>query len=648
MPRIRPALLLTLLLALLPAPSLLAAADDVRVKGLVMGEDPSGQLGPAEVAAGAIPLSPLPLAKDRHRLGTSDSAFWLKLEVTNDRPEAVLRWLEVGQARLREVTYHERIDGRWVTRPGGRAIPLSERELPTLTQVFSVDIPAHASKELLVRVASDTPIVIHPQLHATAELLERERNATRLEYFMAGAVILMLLFGVVMWLMLREPGFLVFGLLSLAFLLFRWSIKGMAFREFWPESPDWTRPAIGLSLSLVGMLLLILHRILLRTRELFPRIDRVLIGLIFSFALIGVLFLFLPHRPMMHFLTLWGLSIALFSPVLGYMAWRKGVVLWGYAFAGYVLPWQVTKLLYFSSIGWLPRVPATFSEPAMAISVLLASVIVLSGLGARVVLERRERMRIKEEQRAELERLVDARTRELDTARQTAENALSEHRQFLAMISHELRSPIASIASACTVLEAQREQDTIPPARVLRRIRRAVSRMTGFMDNLMTEDRFESDAWRVRAENVASCAFLEEVVEQARQSVTRHELVLEVGDIPSEMTFDPALIRVALLNLIDNAAKVAPEGTQITVIAEPDDPDGVNLKVVDAGPGLQNAAPEKLFEKFTRGDNMSRIAGVGMGLYLVRRIARLHGGDANLMAGPDGGATASLTLPIKS
>ncbi len=642
--------LLALLLGLLMP--LLAMADEaeVHIHSLSWAEDPSGRLGPAEVADGAIIFSPLPVSKGRYRLGSSDSAFWLKLEISNQQPEAALRWLEVGQARLREISYHVNIDGRWVARQGGRTTPISERELPALTPVFSVDIPAHTSKTLLIRVASDTPIILHPRLLSTARLLEGERKTSRMEYLMAGAVILMLLFGVVLWTMLREPGFLVFGLLSLAFLLFRWSIKGVAFLEFWPESPEWTRLAIGISLSLMGGLMLLLHRILLRTRELFPRIDRLLIALIFSFALIAVLFLFLPHRPLMQFMAIWGLSIALFSPVLGYLAWRKGVLLWGYAFAGYVLPWLVTKLLYFSTIGWLPRVPSKLSEPAMLISMLLASVIILAGLGARVVRERRERMRSKEERRAELERLVNERTTELVKARQAAEDTLSEHRQFLAMISHELRSPIASISSACTVLDAQRRQGTSPPEpeRVLQRIRRAVARMTGFMDNLLTEDRFASDAWAVRAQHVAPQAFLEDVVEQARHTVTRHELALELTIPPTKITFDPALIRVALLNLIDNAAKVAPENSRITITADYSESARLRLQVADQGRGLQGADPRRIFDKYTRGENMSQIAGVGMGLYLVRRIAELHGGSAGIMDRPEGGAVAYLTLPLTS
>ncbi|MBE0511003.1 MAG: sensor histidine kinase [Gammaproteobacteria bacterium] len=637
--------LLALLLGLLIP--LLAMADEaeVRIHSLSSAEDPSGHLGPAEVDDGAITFNPLPVSKGRYRLGSSDSAFWLRLEVNNQQPEAALRWLEVGQARLREISYYVKVDGRWVTHQGGRTTPISERELPALTPVFAVDIPAHTARTLLIRVASDTPIILHPRLLSTARLLEEERKTSRMEYLMAGAVILMLLFGVVLWTMLREPGFLVFGLLSLAFLLFRWSIKGVAFLEFWPESPEWTRLAIGISLSLMGGLMLLLHRILLRTRELFPRIDRLLIALIFSFALIAVLFLFLPHRPLMHFMAIWGLSIALFSPVLGYMAWRKGVLLWGYAFAAYVLPWQVTKLLYFSTIGWLPRVPSEISEPAMLISMLLASVIILAGLGARVVRERRERMRSKEERRAELERLVNERTTELVKARQAAEDTLSEHRQFLAMISHELRSPIASISSACTVLDAQRRQNTSPPERVLQRIHRAVARMTGFMDNLLTEDRFASDAWAVRAQDVALQAFLEDVVEQARHTITRHELVLEVGTTLGEMTFDPALIRIALLNLIDNAAKVAPENSRITITADYSESARLRLQVADQGRGLQGADPRRLFDKYTRGENMSQIAGVGMGLYLVRRIAELHGGSVGIMDGHNRGAVSFVELP---
>ncbi|TVP61207.1 MAG: hypothetical protein EA349_00525 [Halomonadaceae bacterium] len=607
--------------------------ETVAITQLSLAQDPSAELGPGDVAAGRLDFSRI--SPGRRSLGTSDSAFWVRIEVRNAGSAPTSQWLEVGQARLHEITLYENHNGQWLERRGGTSQPFSQREVPTLTQNFSVDLAPDTTKELLVRVASNTVIIIHPRLWSTAELLREENRNTQLEFFTAGAVVLMLFFGVAMWVMLREPGFLLFGLVSLCFLLFRWSIKGIAFREFWPDSPEWTLPSIGFFWSLVGMLIPVLHRILLQTPRHFPRIDRFLVFIAASFALFAVGFFFLPHRPLMHALSVWGLlTICLLSPILGYLAWRKGVVLWGYAFASYVLPWQVTLLLYFSSIGWLPSLPGAFTEHAMAGATVVASVIILSGLAARILQAQKEKADSKRKQRQTLEAQVRDRTRELERAREVAEGALEDNRQFLAMISHELRSPVASASSACTLLETRAEQDPNLPGPIIERIRRATERITAFLDNLLVEDQMESESWKVTRQDVSLGPLLEDVLDQARQSGPGHGFELNTERLPDTARIDPVLIRIMLRNLLENAIKYSPPGCRIVIGGDVDPSGHLILEVADEGSGLDYSQASHLFGKYVRGQNIGTVSGTGMGLYIVQRIAQLHGGDISVRSNP--------------
>jgi two-component system sensor histidine kinase KdpD len=99
-----------------------------------------------------------------------------------------------------------------------------------------------------------------------------------------------------------------------------------------------------------------------------------------------------------------------------------------------------------------------------------------------------------------------------------------------------------------------------------------------------------------------------------------------------------------LSNLLENAIKYTPPGTRIHISAQRFD-GIIRLVVEDTGPGLGIDAPERLFEKFTRGRLESDIGGVGLGLAICRAVSRLHGGEIRATASPMGGARFEIAVP---
>jgi two-component system, OmpR family, sensor histidine kinase KdpD len=111
------------------------------------------------------------------------------------------------------------------------------------------------------------------------------------------------------------------------------------------------------------------------------------------------------------------------------------------------------------------------------------------------------------------------------------------------------------------------------------------------------------------------------------------------------LLLDANLMVQLLSNLLENAVKYTPPGTQIRISARCDDT-VVRLLVEDTGPGLGIGAPEQLFEKFTRGRVEGNSGGVGLGLAICRAVARLHGGDISAGASPAGGARFEVSIPL--
>lgn len=633
------------LLALLYASSTLAN-DAPRIKQILLAEDAPARLGLDEVLAGQLDFRPIP-PEGRTNLGSSASAFWLRILVENPGDREGTRWLVVGEARLRHLSLYDYKDGHWHETKGGLAEPFSARPVPTLAQVFVLNIPSHASQEVLVRVASETIIVLEPGLWEPEQFMRQEWRLEKAVYFTSGVLMLALLFGVLLTFFAHDWAFLVYGLASLCYLLFIWGMTGLAYRELWPDSPDWALHSIGSSQALSAALLLFVHRLLLRTPRLMPRLDRVVCLLIAAFLLLALSMALstVYYRLSIRIVVGLGLMLVTGSPILGFLAWRRGVPLYGYGFAAYTLPWQMFLIAHLSTINWLPPLPSWFAISGIPVALLLSAALILSGLADQLNQARRAHEQLQRGLRERLEGLVVERTRELQQAKILAEQALEEQKQFLGMVSHEVRSPLATIKAATELLELKlADPDSVD---ILQRILRGAHRLTKFFDNYLTFSRLNSQQWVLFESPIDLPDLLRELYD--------HYVVLGTHDVRLSLApailqkrwlyADAQLLVMLLENLLENALKYSPAGSEVELSAYLGENNGLCLSVSDQGVGI---APEELdlvFNKFFRSSQVGRVIGAGLGLYLVRRIADLHGGAMKLQSRPGQGTMAILTLP---
>lgn len=620
-----------------------SGSEPATIPPVWFAEDTTAALGPAEVLAGRLTFQPLP--SERMSFGATDSAIWLRIQVDNPESRPITRWLTAGIARLHHVTLYQYGDGEWMTRRGGMAYPFVDRDTPTITTAFALDLPAKSSQEFLVRVASDTLILIQPQLWEPLDLAVAEERQAQQEYFGAGATLLILVVCLLLAILLREPGFLIFALTALAYQLFRWSASGLAYRELWPESPEWALRSVGFFMALLGSLMVLLHRYLLDTPPRLPRADRVLTLLLSGFILLAGAALFEPGRHMIMALMLWGLLLTLVSPVLGFMAWRRGVPLFGYCLAGYALPWHLIEFQYFSSMGWLPFTGGWLVEYNRAWAMLLSAAIILTVLGARVHRMRRERERTERNRVTELEIAVAQRTAELQEAKEMAEGALADQQRLLDMVSHECRTPLANVRAATQVLELTCHAPNQAP--VLERIHRAVVRLGQFLDNCLTNGRLASGGWVLDEKRFSVTELLKESLAHIRQTSQSHRFSLTAPSELPDMRGDPHLLRVLIHNLLENATKYSPPGSCIELSARYQDDDWLVLSILDEGAGINEEELDLIFEKFYRSERAGNISGAGLGLYLVKRIAMLHDATVEAHNRRPKGACFGVSFPVK-
>jgi two-component system, OmpR family, sensor histidine kinase KdpD len=261
---------------------------------------------------------------------------------------------------------------------------------------------------------------------------------------------------------------------------------------------------------------------------------------------------------------------------------------------------------------------------------------------ARIMLQPKMRMLMStlvEQSALALERL-QARREKLETERAMEVERLRS--TLLASVSHDLRTPLATITgSASTLLDGDAELDEVTRHDLLAGIATEAHRLNELIGNLVFATRFEAGKVTLRREWTS----LEEVVgaalHRSREVLERHQVEVEVAaDLPL-LQADPVLLEQAVFLLLDNAARHTPAGTAVVVRASASEKD-LSIEVADAGPGIPIEQRARLFQRFERGRDSD---GMGLGLAIAAAILRAHGGSAMLVDSDGRGAVFQLRLP---
>jgi two-component system sensor histidine kinase KdpD len=218
---------------------------------------------------------------------------------------------------------------------------------------------------------------------------------------------------------------------------------------------------------------------------------------------------------------------------------------------------------------------------------------------------------------------------------------------LLTSISHDLRTPLASIlGSASTLRTYSKELDEAGREELTRTIQDEAERLNRFIANLLDMTRLESGAIEPRAELVDLGDIVGSALERAANVLAGHRVVVDLGSDAPMLRVDPVLFEQVLFNLLDNAAKYAPPGTEVRLEARRD-AQSVRIHVLDEGPGIPPDDLERIFDKFYRVHAADRRrAGTGLGLAICRGFDEAMGGM--IVAGnrtDRSGADFTVTLP---
>ena len=223
-------------------------------------------------------------------------------------------------------------------------------------------------------------------------------------------------------------------------------------------------------------------------------------------------------------------------------------------------------------------------------------------------------------------------------------------KDFVANVSHELRTPLSVIKGYVeTLVDSHSEIPLEDRDRFLRTIQRHTERLNSLLDDLLTLSRLESINPGLRRESTDVAALLAHVVEdvRARPSAADHQITCELTSGAALLLIDPLKITQVVENLVENAIKYTPKGSQIRLGLR-SKPTELEIRVADNGPGIPEADLPHIFERFYRVDKgrSREKGGTGLGLSIVKHIVQLHGGRVGVESTPGQGATFYFSLPL--
>ena len=297
------------------------------------------------------------------------------------------------------------------------------------------------------------------------------------------------------------------------------------------------------------------------------------------------------------------------------------------------LDWAVTAVadadVAYADADAIARRGATF----IAVAVL---VVLVGGwfLGGRM---NRSRAATLQAQRAEAE------------ARERAEAALQSRDEFISIASDELRNPVAAISGFGQLMQRRLERGALTEADIrdyADSVAASGAHLSRLVEDLLSVSRLEGRRLDLRLAEVDVISLLHRAIAEA--PLADHVLVTRVPDEPLTGAIDADRVHQVLSNLLENAAKYAPAGSEILVEAWGAE-GSLKIRVTDNGIGVPESETARLFQPFGRASNAreANIPGLGLGLYVSHRLAEAHGGTLVAESGGSGrGSTFTLTLPL--
>lgn len=570
--------------------------------------DPGGQATLAEVRASGA-WQRLPGKPD---FGFTPSTIWLRLTVLQPA-QAPAEWvLSVDGTQVDEVQLHGAEGASAPPQRAGRLVAHARWPMDSRTPAFRLRLPP-GEHQLYLRMRSEHTLSNDVSLRTADAFRVAERQQALLFGALFGvqgvALALLLLFGPALWQTLRA-WYLLYTL-ALAFMAMVASgyLQSLLITEV-PVPTLW----LALNLCLAWWILTRMSAVWLDLDQLLPRFSRWYQRVVGAMAL-GAMALTVIEGGRI------GVQVVQWAFVLtSSLAFGLSLYLWrrGSAQAG-------PYLLIFGLLE--AGVTARFARNTGALPInFFTDHAVFIGMSIHLVA---------------MSVYFIVRFRNMAQALHIEQQARTEQREFVGMVSHEFKTPLAIIHTSIQQLSANLDAPHEKNQQRADNIRNAVRRMDRLLDEYLSVERLDAAHQPLRRE--ATDFF--EVIEEAVSDWPLEQVRLQVDELPEPVVCDPDMMRIVLRNLLENAVRHSPAGRAVALTVRRAADNALRITVADQGEGIPAEELPRLFQKFFRGKAAQGSPGAGLGLYLVERIVRAHQGRITVDSVVGQGTRFTVELP---
>ncbi|USW96726.1 ATP-binding protein [Pseudomonas proteolytica] len=607
-------------------------------------EDPSGSVTIADARSAVLASRYTRHDKDTLNAGYSRSAFWLKVDLhyLPKDPHAQRTWLlELAYPPLDHLELYVPDDAGGYRLAGrtGDALPFASREIRQNNYLFKVDFKAGEQKTLYLRLQSEGSIQAPLTLWSSTAYLEDQPLRLYVLGLIYGVLLGMLVYNLFIYLSVRDTSYLYYILYIASFGMYQLSVNGAAVEYFWPDNPWWANAATPFLIGASALFGSLFARSFLHTALYSRWLDRLLLVLVGTGAVVMLLSLMTSYALALRLATALALVFTVTIFVAGIKAWCCGQRVARYfiiAWSAFLIGGVVNTMMV---LGYLPNVFLTMysSQIGSAIEVALLSLALADRINA---------MR---EQQAQI--LFDA-SQKLEVLNQQLAHSNQLKDEFLATLTHELRTPMNGVIGSLELMQ------TVPLAGDLAQYQHTAAGsardMMRMVNGILTLTELQAGRLSAQAQVFSLRGVLDTLRQQFQGNAQGKGLEFSIdvaGQLPDRLEGDAGKLMQCLECLLDNAFKFTHEGAvRLRVVGVPR-PDGhldLTFIVTDSGIGFAHLDEATLYQRFFQvdGSTTREYGGLGIGLAICRQLIELLGGRLTHHSEPRKGSRFQLEVAV--
>ncbi|WP_221795356.1 sensor histidine kinase [Oceanobacter mangrovi] len=560
-------------------------------------------------------------------------SIWLRFSLQRTRSGPDKLYLRITPPLLDHIEFYQPGPDGWVRMVSGDQVRHSEWPEDDRTPGFLIDLTRQQTgtdpQDYYIRLRQNGLMNAYFILYPVSQYQQRQQDESLLFGLYFGVFFSLILINLLHWISLRER---IFGELTIYLALraaFYLSFNGLIFQWLLGDEPLLNEYVLKTLTALTVASQIFLTARVLELTSSYPRMARLYTALGILSLAIGVSVWFGWFTLLMGGLALALVLTGVLNVVIALDQLRQQRPL------GRLLLAVMTILLFCQLAISLPSLRINSGMMVDLYGSQVGSLIISMAIHVAVA------MRVSQYKKA---RNANAESARIAAAEADSERAArQEQADFVAMLFHEIKTPLAEIDSATTILEHLDDGTVRGTGDRYDTIHSAVERLNRLVEHSLSRDRQGLDAAHLNRTPTRLRPLAETVVNDFR-GFRSNPLLLCGGESLAALHIDPEMVRVALANLIDNAIKYSPAGSTIRIDLD-QTVQSQTLSVCDSGPGMDAIAADRAFDRYWRGNTSGSTTGAGLGLYLVRKIVLAHGGQIQIDSRPGVGSRFILTLP---